>query len=83
MKIADHIKQSIDAADRNELAQALLSACLAVDGTSKKTYPDESSVGVRFRRFINDNLDVIELMFGGLDLRETISHSKIKAGELG
>ena len=71
MKISDHIRHSIDAADRNELDQAMLSACVAVDGTAKKTYPDEK-VGVRFRRFINENLDVIELMFGGLNLHETV-----------
>jgi len=53
MKIADHIKHSLDAADRGELDQALLSACIAVDGTAKKMFPNESKVGERFRRFIN------------------------------
>lgn len=72
MKTAEHIKHSLDAADRKELDQALLFVCLAVDGTSKKTYQSISRVGERFRKFINDNLDIIELMFGGLNLQETV-----------
>jgi hypothetical protein len=83
MKIADHIKQSLDAADRNELDQALLSACIAIDGTAKRTYAEETAVGVRFRRFINDHLDVIELMFGGLNLQETVFPFKDVKGKIG
>jgi hypothetical protein len=83
MKIADHIKQSLDAADRGELDQALLSACIAVDGTAKKMFPDEPKVGERFRRFINEYLDIIELMFGGLNLEETVFPFKNAKGHTG
>jgi hypothetical protein len=82
LKISDHIKHSLDASDRKELDQALLFACLAIDGTSKKTYPTQK-VGERFRRFINDNLDIIELMFGGLNLRETRFPFKDVKGNIG
>lgn len=72
MRIADHIKNSLDAADHRQLDQALLSACIAVDGTAKKMYSDIPQVGVRYKRFLNEHLDVIELMFGGINLQETV-----------
>lgn len=83
MKIADHIKHSLDAADRRELDQALLSACIAVDGTAKKMYRDIPQVGRRYRRFINEYLDIIELMFGGLNLQETLFPFKDSKGAVG
>ncbi len=72
MKISDHIKSSLDACDRRELDQAMLFCCIAVDGTAKKTWPEIRSVGERFRKFIVEYLDIIELMFGGLNLEETV-----------
>lgn len=83
MKISDHIKQSLDAADRNDLDQAMLSACIAIDGTATKMYPEETKVGKRFRRFINEHLDIIELMFGGLNLQETVFPFKNAKGDIG
>jgi hypothetical protein len=71
MKISDHIRHSLDACDRRELDAALLFACLAIDGTAKKTYPDINSVGKRFRKFIGSQIDIIELFFGGINLKET------------
>lgn len=70
MKISDHIKHSLDASDKKELDQAMLFACLAVDGTSKKMYPGMPKVGERFRNFIAEDIDILELMFGGLSLTE-------------
>lgn len=72
MKIADHIKYSLDACDSKELDKAMLFACLAVDGTAKKMYPDIQKVGERFRKFVVQHLDIVELMFGGLNLKETV-----------
>lgn len=83
MKISDHIKSSLDACDRRELDQAMLFACLAVDGTAKKMYPNIQWVGERFRRFITDHLDIIELMHGGLNLEETIFPFKDNRGNIG
>ncbi|TXT24246.1 MAG: hypothetical protein FD134_1689 [Gallionellaceae bacterium] len=83
MKIADHIKHSLDACDSRELDKAMLFACLAVDGTAKKMYPQIGKVGERFRRFIVEHLDIIELMFGGLNLQETVFPFKGNKGNVG
>jgi hypothetical protein len=83
MKIADHIKASLDACDSRELDKAMLFACLAVDGTAKKMYPEIQKVGQRFRNFVVDHLDIIELMFGGLNLQETVFPFKGNKGNIG
>jgi hypothetical protein len=83
MKIADHIKHSLDACDSRELDKAMLFACLAVDGTAKKMYPQNEKVGERFRKFIVEHLDIIELMFGGLNFQETVFPFKDNKGNIG
>jgi hypothetical protein len=83
MKIADHVKYSLDACDSKELDKAMLFACLAVDGTAKKMYPDIQKVGERIRKFIVEHLDIIELMFGGLNLKETVFPFKDNKGNIG
>ena len=83
MKISDLIKHSLEAADRKEVNQALLLVCLAVDGTSKKAYPSTQKVGERYKRFINDYLDIIELMVGGLNLQETVFPFPDSRGNVG
>lgn len=83
MKVADHIKHSLDALNKQDLDLAMLHACLAVDGTAKKTYPHIRQVGVRFRKFIDENMDIVELMFGGLNLVETVFPFKDSKGNLG
>ncbi len=82
MKISEYIKSSIDASNRAELEQALMFVCLAIDGTAKKTYPG-MFVGDRFCKFINDNIEIVQLMFGGINLRETIFPLKNKKGTCG
>lgn len=83
MKIAQHIKQSLEAAGNHDLEQAILSACIAVDGTAAKMYPSEKQVGTRFRRFIDEHIDIIELMFGGINLKETLFPFKNNKGVVG
>lgn len=83
MKISDHIKYSLDACDARELDKAMLFACLAIDGTAKKLYPNIAKVGERFRKFIIEHLDIIELMFGGLDLHDTVFPFKDNKGNVG
>ena len=82
MKIADHIKASLDACDSKELDKAMLFACLAVDGTAKKMYPN-LRVGERFRKFIVDHLDIVELIYGGINLQETVFPFKDAKGKIG
>lgn len=83
MKIADHIKYSLGACDSRDLDKAMLFVCLAIDGTAKKLYPKIDKVGDRFRKFIVEHLDIIELMFGGLDLHETVFPFKDNKGKIG
>lgn len=83
MKIADHIRHSLEACDSRDLDKALLFACLAVDGTAKKMYPQLDKVGERFRKFIVEHLDIIELMYGGLNLQETVFPFKDSKGKIG
>lgn len=70
LKISEYIKSSLDSVGRMELEQAMMFVCMAVDGTAKKEYPN-MPVGSRFRKFINNNLEIVELMFGGINLQET------------
>src|SRR6266404_7456140 len=83
MKIADHVKYSLEACDSRDLDKAMLFACLAIDGTAKKMYPEIRKVGERFRRFIVENLDIIELMHGGLNLVETVFPFRDRKGSIG
>lgn len=83
MKIADHIRYSLEACDSRDLDKAMLFACLAVDGTAKKMYPQIDKVGERFRKFIVEHLDIIELMHGGLNLQETVFPFKDSKGNVG
>ncbi|MBU2785196.1 MAG: hypothetical protein ACYC45_07730 [Acidithiobacillus ferriphilus] len=83
MKIADHIRHSLEACDSRDLDKAMLFACLAVDGTARKMYPQIEKVGERFRRFIVEHFDIIELMHGGLNLQETVFPFKNNKGNVG
>lgn len=82
MKIADHIKASLDACDSKELDKAMLFACLAIDGTAKKMHP-HLKVGERFKKFIVDHLDIVELMHGGVNLKETVFPFNDVKGKIG
>lgn len=83
MKISDHIKNSLDACDAKDLDKAMLFVCLAIDGTAKKMYPALAKVGERYRTLINEHIDIIELMFGGLNLKETVFPFKDAKGNVG
>ena len=60
----------------------MMFVCQAVDGTANKTYPNKP-VGERFCKFINDNLDIVELMFGGINLQETKFPLRNRKGIIG
>ena len=83
MKIADHIRHSLEACDSRELDMAMLFACLVVDGTAKKMYPQIKHVSERFRKVLVEHLDIIELMHGGLNLQETLFPFKDNKGKIG
>lgn len=86
MKVSDNIKYSLEASDRKDYEQAMLHVCLAIDGSAAKAYPELSGagkVGERYKKFINDNLDIIELMFGGINLKETLFPFTSNKGRIG
>lgn len=83
MKIAQHIKHSLDACDSRDLEKAMLFACLAVDGTASKAYPNIPKVGARFRKFITDHIDIIEVIYGGINLVETEFPFENSIGQVG
>jgi len=45
--------------------------CAAVDGTAKKMYPSMRTEE-RMCKLINENIDIVELMVGGIDFKETV-----------
>ena len=83
MKISEHIKHSLDASEARDLEKSMLFVCLAIDGTASKMYPDIGHVGTRFKKFISQHIDVIQLMFGGVDLKNTVFPLKNSKSKLG
>lgn len=72
MKLSEQVLCSIDDAGTGKFDAALLHACIAIDTTSKRLYPSESKVGVRYVRCLRNYYWIIEPMIGaGLDLVET------------
>ena len=59
MAVADRVTESINKYNSNELENALIQACIALDGTAKSEYPRVKKVGERFRAFIKANMDII------------------------
>jgi hypothetical protein len=72
MNISDYIKHSLDEADRGNLEAAMMHVCAAVDGTAKKLYHPSKKGGERFKKFIVDNIDIVQHLLGGFDLEKTI-----------
>jgi hypothetical protein len=60
MTIADRVKESIDKYNSNDLENALIQICIAIDGTAKKVYPHtKNNSKARFKDFVIANLDII------------------------
>ena len=59
MPVADRVIECINKYNSNDLENALIQICIALDGTAKKEYPDIKKVGERFRAFIKANMDII------------------------
>lgn len=72
VKVGDSIRLAIDDFGRGETEAAMLHACNAVDGTSKKMYPPGTPVGQRFTMLIRQSYDIFGLMsVRGVNVRET------------
>ena len=59
MPISDRVLECIAKYNANDLDNALIQVCIALDGTAKKEYPRIKRVGERFKAFIKDNQDII------------------------
>ena len=59
MSVADRVTECIIKYNANDLVNALIQLCIALDGTSKNEYPRMKKVGERFKAFIKANQDII------------------------
>lgn len=59
MPISDRVIECINKYNDNDLANALIQMCIALDGTAKKEYPKIKKVGKRFKEFVKANQDII------------------------
>ena len=59
MSIADRVSECINKYNANDLENALIQLCIALDGTAKNEYPRTKKVGERFRAFVKANMDII------------------------
>src|SRR6267142_1238304 len=69
MKLSRQVICAFDDALQGKFESALLHACIAIDATSKRLYPNEKRVGVRYIQCLRDYYWIIEPMIGvGLNL---------------
>ena len=59
MSVADRVTECINKYNANDLDNALIQLCIALDGTAKNEYPRIKKVGERFKAFIKANQDII------------------------
>lgn len=59
MSIADRVVECMHKYKTNDLDNALIQVCIALDGTAKREYPKVKKVGERFKAFVNTNQDII------------------------
>jgi hypothetical protein len=85
MKLSEQVLCAIDDAEEaGKFNAALLHACISIDTTSKRLYPSEKRVGVRYvnclRRYcwllepmIDAGLNLVDTRFSNIKLRKTAS----------
>ena len=78
MSIADRVEECIAKYRSNDLDNALIQLCIALDATAKNEYPKLKKVGERFRRFVKDNHDVITFF----TLHGNIVRGEFRVGEI-
>jgi hypothetical protein len=72
MKVSESVKNSLRDMQQDSFDSALLHACIAVDATARKSYPQHWSVGRRFVTCIRDRYWILEAMIGpGFNLADT------------
>ncbi len=82
MKVSEQVLCAIDDAEAGKFNAALLHACISIDSTSKRLYPSEKRVGVRYVNCLRKYCWLLEPMIGaGLNLVDT-RFSNIKWGKI-
>src|SRR4051812_22120759 len=75
MRVEKHVMYALDAADRKQLDSALLHACIAIDATARKLYPQvtgKGKVGKRYVDCLREYVWLLEPLIGaGIDLAAT------------
>ena len=70
--IHDSVRKSIQDFDAGDIDFAMMHACNAVDGTSRKLFPEMRKVGLRFTRTIRENYEILgPLGMPGINLELT------------
>jgi hypothetical protein len=70
--VAESVRKSLADYELGELDFAMMHACMAVDGTSKKLFPDMRKHSHRFTRVLRENYDIIGPMgMPGINLETT------------
>ncbi|WP_282369979.1 hypothetical protein [Pseudomonas sp. PS02290] len=57
--IAASIRKSLTDFDLGELDFSMMHACMAIDGTARKAYPEMRQNGPRFTRLLRDNYEIL------------------------
>lgn len=72
MKLSEQVLCAIDDAEVGKFDSALLHACIVIDTTSKRLYPEQGKVGVRYVNCLRKYYWLLEPMIGaGLNLVDT------------
>lgn len=72
MRLSQQVLCAIDDAGAGKLDSALMHACIAIDATSKRLFPSEKKVGVRYIKCLRDYYWLLEPMIGvGINFAET------------
>jgi hypothetical protein len=66
MAISDRVVECIKKYNADDIDNALIQLCIAINATSNKEYPNTKGVGDKFHEFVRANEDIIILfMMGG------------------
>jgi len=72
MRLTQHVLCAIDDADAGKFDAALMNACIAIDATSKRLFPSERRVRVRYIKCLRHYYWLLEPMIGvGINFSET------------
>jgi len=70
--IAESIRKSLQDYEQGDIEFSMMHACNAIDGTSRKLFPEIRKAGLRFTRAIRDNYDLLgPLAMPGINLDTT------------